>query len=104
MPLPAKQNSLNFRHRQCHGIISAVHYNIAQARSRHAAAVACGKELKKQCSSVPVNANNMLECLQRLRFPQDVSHWRTVLCACVIGTQCNVAKASLRVKGTYLDV
>jgi hypothetical protein len=28
-------------------LISAVHYNVAQARSRHAAAVACGQELKK---------------------------------------------------------
>ena len=50
-------------------LISAVHYNIApaQAKSRHAAAVACGQELKKQCSGVPVKANNMLECLQKAR-------------------------------------
>ena len=33
-------------------LISGVHYNIAQAKSRHAAAVACGQELKKQCSGV----------------------------------------------------
>jgi hypothetical protein len=46
-------------------LISAVHYNVAQARSRHAAAVACGQELKKQCSGVTVKANNMLECLQK---------------------------------------
>jgi hypothetical protein len=46
-------------------LISAVHYNVAQAKSRHAAAVACGQELKKQCSGVPVKANNMLECLQK---------------------------------------
>jgi len=46
-------------------LISAVHYDVAQARSRHAAAVACGQELKKQCSGVPVKANNMLECLQK---------------------------------------
>jgi len=46
-------------------LISAVHYNVAQARSRHAAAVACGQELKKQCSGVPVKANNMLECLHK---------------------------------------
>jgi hypothetical protein len=45
-------------------LISAVHYNVAQAKSRTAVAVACGKELKKQCSGVPVKANNMLECLQ----------------------------------------
>ena len=46
-------------------LISAAHYNVAQARSRHAAAVACGQELKKQCSGVLVKANNMLECLQK---------------------------------------
>ena len=28
-------------------------------------AVACGQELKKQCSGVSVQANNMLECLQK---------------------------------------
>ena len=48
-------------------LISGVHYNIAQAKSRHAAAVACGQELKKQCSGVTVKANNMLECLQKAR-------------------------------------
>jgi len=45
-------------------LISAVHYNVAQAKSRTAGAAACGKELKKQCSGVEVKANNMLECLQ----------------------------------------
>ena len=46
-------------------LISALHYNVAQAKSRTATAVACGKELQKQCSGVPVKANNMLECLQK---------------------------------------
>jgi hypothetical protein len=46
-------------------LISAFHYNVAQAKSRSAVAVACGKELKKQCSGVAVAANNMLECLQK---------------------------------------
>jgi len=41
-------------------LISGVHYSVAQAKSRHAASVACGQELKKQCSGVPVKANNML--------------------------------------------
>jgi hypothetical protein len=45
-------------------LISGVHYNVAQAKSRTASAVVCGKELKKQCSGVEVKANNMLECLQ----------------------------------------
>ena len=48
-------------------LISGVHYDIAEARakSRAAVGVACGKELKQQCSGVPVKANNMLECLQK---------------------------------------
>jgi hypothetical protein len=37
--------------------------NVTQAKSR--TAIACGKELKQQCSGVPVKANNMLECLQK---------------------------------------
>jgi len=45
-------------------LISGVHYNVAQAKSRNVAS-ACGNELKKQCSGVPVAANNMLECLQK---------------------------------------
>jgi hypothetical protein len=47
-------------------LIFGAEYSVAQAqaKSRHAAAVACGQELKKQCSGVPVKANNMLECLQ----------------------------------------
>jgi hypothetical protein len=46
-------------------LFSALHYNVAQAKSRTATAVGCGKELQKQCSGVPVKANNMLECLQK---------------------------------------
>ena len=46
-------------------LISAVHYDVAQARSGTAGASACGKELKKQCSGVGVKANNMLKCLQK---------------------------------------
>src|SRR5262249_38053639 len=46
-------------------LISAAHFNVAQAQKGRAAALACGKELIKQCSGVPVQANNMLECLQK---------------------------------------
>ena len=49
-------------------LISAAQYNAVQAqakKSRSAAALACGQELKKQCAGVPVQANNMLECLQK---------------------------------------
>jgi hypothetical protein len=45
-------------------LISAAHFNVAQAQNK-AAARACGRELIKQCSGVPVQANNMLECLQK---------------------------------------
>ena len=44
-------------------ILVSGHFNVAQAQNR-AVARACGKELIKQCSGVPVLANNMLECLQ----------------------------------------
>jgi hypothetical protein len=50
-------------------LISAVDINVAQAQNNpkrnRAEAVACGKELAKQCGGVPVRANNMLECLQK---------------------------------------
>ena len=43
-------------------LISAVHFNVAQAQSKQRA---CGKELIQQCTGVPVAANNMLECLEK---------------------------------------
>jgi hypothetical protein len=50
-------------------LISVADFNVAQAQTdktkNRAAAVACGKELAKQCGGVPVRANNMLECLQK---------------------------------------
>ena len=46
-------------------LISAVHYNVAQAKNRTAAAVACGKELQRQCTGVPSQGNNVLACLQK---------------------------------------
>jgi hypothetical protein len=46
-------------------LISAVHYNVAQAKSRTAVAIACGKELTNQCNGVPTRGNNMLECLKK---------------------------------------
>ena len=48
-------------------LISVADFNVAQAQTNknRAAAVACGKELAKQCSGVPVRANNMLECVQK---------------------------------------
>ena len=51
-------------------LISGAQYNVAQAqdnpkKNRNAIALACGKELIKHCSGVPVQGNNMLECLQK---------------------------------------
>jgi len=48
-------------------LISAAHFNVAQAQnnSKRAAALGCGKELTQQCTGVPVAANNMLECLEK---------------------------------------
>jgi hypothetical protein len=50
-------------------LLSVANFNVAQAQSNpkkgRAAALACGEELKKQCSGVPVLANNMLECLKK---------------------------------------
>ena len=46
-------------------LISAAHFHIAQAQKGRAAAVACGKDLQKQCTGVLVFGNNMLECLKR---------------------------------------
>lgn len=47
-------------------LIFAADFHAAQAQNtpRRAAAVACGKELAKQCNGVTVRANNMLECLE----------------------------------------
>jgi Cysteine rich repeat len=44
-------------------LISAAQFDVAQAKKGRAAG--CGKELQKQCGGVPVQANNMLECLQK---------------------------------------
>jgi len=45
-------------------LISAT-FDVAQAQKGRAAAIACGKELQKQCTGVSVFGNNMLECLKR---------------------------------------
>ena len=65
-------------------LISAAHFNVAQAQNK-AAARACGRELIKQCSGVPVQANNMLECLQKNQEklpPRCVAHANNVVRSC----------------------
>ena len=51
-------------------LICGSHYKAAQAQDnpkkhRTAVSVTCGKEIKKQCSGVPVQANNIFECIQK---------------------------------------
>jgi len=46
-------------------LVSAADFNAAQAKKSRAGALACGKQLQKQCGGVPVLANNMQECLNK---------------------------------------
>ena len=46
-------------------LISTAHFDVTQAQKGRAAAMACGKELQKLCTGLPVFANNMFECLER---------------------------------------
>ena len=57
--------------------------------------------------SAPVCQRKQTTCLsasKRLEFPQDVMHWRTMLCTVVKETQFSFAKAPSRVRATFLDV
>ena len=67
-------------------LISFVHYNDAQAKTRTAGGLACGQQLKQQCTGVPVQANNMLECLQK---NQDKLHRRCVALANNVVRSCD---------------
>ena len=84
-------------------LISAAHFNVAQAKNRRAA-VACGEEFKKQCSGVPVQANNMLACLQKAQVSA-----RCAALAHRVVRMCDrdavqLAKTWSRVRVTFLDV
>jgi hypothetical protein len=67
-------------------LISAVHHNDAQAKTRTAGGLACGEQLKQQCGGVPVQANNMLECLQK---NQEKLHRRCVVLANNVVRRCD---------------
>jgi hypothetical protein len=57
--------------------------------------------------SAPVCQRKQTTCLSAskgLGFPQDVMHWRTMLCAAVKETQFSFAKAYSQVRATFLDV
>ena len=75
-------------------LISAVHLNVAQAQTR-TVAVACGKQLQKQCGGMPVLANNLRECLQKSQGK--------ILCAVVRQTHCSIARPPQRVKAIFSD-
>src|SRR5215475_13852502 len=45
-------------------LVSVANFDVAQAKSR-AGALACGKQLQKQCGGVPVLANNLRECRKK---------------------------------------
>jgi Cysteine rich repeat len=46
-------------------LVSFANFNLAQAQKSRAAALACGKQLQKQCGGVPVLANNLRECRKK---------------------------------------
>ena len=46
-------------------LVSFANFNVAQAKKSRAGAVACGKQLQKQCGGVPVLANNLRECRKK---------------------------------------
>jgi hypothetical protein len=46
-------------------LVSAADFNVAQAKKSRAGALACGKQLQRQCGGVPVQANNLRECLRK---------------------------------------
>jgi hypothetical protein len=46
-------------------LISAAHFDVAQAQKRRAADIACGKELQNHCTGISVFATNALDCLKR---------------------------------------
>jgi hypothetical protein len=46
-------------------LMTAAHFDVAQAQKGRAAAVACGQELQKVCTGVMIFGNNALECLKR---------------------------------------
>jgi len=46
-------------------LMFVANFNIAEAQRSRVAALACGKQLQKQCGGVPVLANNMQECMKK---------------------------------------
>ncbi len=67
-------------------LISVVHHSNAQGKTRTAGGLACGQQLKQQCGGVPVQANNMLECLQK---NQEKLHRRCVVLANSVVRRCD---------------
>ena len=79
-------------------LISAAQFDVAQAKKGRAAALACGKQLQKQCGGMPVLANNMQECLKKIQgklSPRCVAHANNVVRSCE-RIHCSIAKPSWR--------
>ena len=92
-------------------LISGAQYNVAQAQDnpkQHRMAVACGKELRKQCGGGAVagvqlglGASSVLACFQKMqsKLPARCA----MLCARVMPTQRVFARASSRVPTVILS-
>src|SRR5215813_6712480 len=64
-------------------LISVAQFDVAHAKKGGASS--CGKELQKHCVGTPVQANNMLECLQKNQEklpPRCVAHANNVVRSC----------------------
>jgi hypothetical protein len=46
-------------------LMTAAHFDVAQAQKRRAADIACGKELQKHCTGIAIFATNALDCLKK---------------------------------------
>ena len=72
-------------------LVSAVHFNVAQARTVALAAVNNFKNSAAVCQcSRTICASASKRAKEK--FPQDAWGWRTMLCAVVRQTQCSIAK------------
>ena len=63
-------------------LTSAAQFDVAHAKKGRAG---CGNELQKHCVGMPVQANNMLECLQKNQEklpPRCVAHANNVVRSC----------------------
>ena len=87
-------------------LMTAAHFDVAQAQKGRAAAIACGQELQKLCTGVMIFANNTLECLKRDQSklsPRCAALANNIVRACLIETLHSVALATCLVKAVLSD-